>query len=119
MTASPPARALTQLAWEPMLHSVVEHKLMSDELYTEIMETFKQLRPAESRGRVRNATLLPLTVAIAAATAYGRCDRTVALLQGLASLPHRWELEIEQACPAPSPAHSNTQRSNLVTRRAL
>ena len=93
--------------------SVVEHKLMSDELYTEIMDAFKQLRPAESRGRVRNATLLPLTVAIAAATAYGRCDRTVALLQGLAAVPHRWELEIEQAVAQPC---TTAARSKPVSR---
>ena len=96
--------------------SVVEHKLMSDELYTEIMDAFKQLRPAESRGRVRNATLLPLTVAIAAATAYGRCDRTVALLQGLAAVPHRWELEIEQAVAQPCTTAARSKPVSRVVR---
>ena len=39
----------------------------------------KQLVDAEARGRVRRASLVPLTVAVAALTEFGRTDATTAL----------------------------------------
>ena len=82
--------------------------------YTEVFDCFRTLLPVETKMKARQASLLPLTVAVAAARNFGRSARTTALLRALSSLPQRWKDEIEQeeneaAGTAPSfPSHNKT-----------
>ena len=56
----------------------------------------KKLVDIEARGRVRKASLVPVTIAVSALTEFGRTDATSAMLKALNKLPKKWQLEIEQ-----------------------
>ena len=55
----------------------------------------KQLVDLEARGRVRRASMLPLSVVCAALTEFGRCDATSAILTAVHKMPRRWHLEAQ------------------------
>ena len=56
----------------------------------------RMLVDAEAKGRVRKASLVPIPVAIAALTSWGRTGATTAILKALKSLPKKWALEIQE-----------------------
>lgn len=55
----------------------------------------KELVDLEARGRVRRASMLPLSVVCAALTEFGRCDATSAILTAVHKMPRRWQLEAQ------------------------
>jgi hypothetical protein len=73
----------------------IDEKVVTEAEYNEVFDIFRTLLPVETKMKARQASLLPLTVAVAAATQFGRSPRTTALLRALSSLPTRWQQEIE------------------------
>ena len=62
-----------------------------------ILEAFRPLvLDVEARRRVKRCSLVPVSVVVAACTAYGRCASTVALMKALKQLPRLWQLQLEQ-----------------------
>ena len=62
-----------------------------------ILDAFKPLiQDVEARNRVKRCSIVPVSVVVAAAAAYGRCAQTVALMSALHQLPRVWELQIQQ-----------------------
>ena len=51
---------------------------------------------SDAKKKAKNVSLVPTSVASAAAQAYGRTPTTTQLLQRLSALPRRWEQEIER-----------------------
>ena len=51
----------------------------------------RQLVEPEGRSRVTKASLLPVSVAVAALTQFGREDGTAAILKSMRKLPRRYE----------------------------
>jgi len=71
--------------------------LMSETTLRVLLDAYKPLvQDVEARNRVKRCAIVPMSVAIAAASAYGRCEQTVALMRGLNQLPRLWQLQIEQ-----------------------
>ena len=66
----------------------------------ELKAVLAQFRPLvddiEARNRIKRCSLVPVSVAVAACAAHGRCAPTVALLRALRQLPRVWELQLEQ-----------------------
>ena len=92
----------------------VNDGIVTDDDFAFVLDLFRStITDPEARARVRNVSLCPTSVSSAAAQAFGRCDRTVALLRALSSLPTRWEQEIERealakevrASPAPQTSY--------------
>ena len=65
--------------------------------YDRLLQLFQEDLPVESRGRVRNMTLLAVNHAITAARNLGRGPRTVAFIEALGTpLPPLWVAQAEQ-----------------------
>ena len=64
--------------------------------YDALLIMFEEDLPFESRGRVRNMTLLAVNHALTAARALGRGPRTIAFVQALGTLPELWVAQAEQ-----------------------
>ena len=56
----------------------------------------KTLVDPESRGRIRKASVVPITPCCSALSEFGRNDATTAMMRALNKLPKKWQLEIEQ-----------------------
>ena len=64
--------------------------------YDALLALFQEDLPIESRGRVRNMTLLAVNHAVTAAKALGRGPRSIQFLQSLSvPMPRLWELQAE------------------------
>ena len=70
--------------------------LVTEREFEQVLDLFKTLLPAEGRNKVRNLSLLPTTVAVAAVGHFGRNEASVDLLRALNSLPARWEQELQR-----------------------
>lgn len=51
---------------------------------------------SQARRRVRQCSMIPLSVCVSALTTHGRNDGTVAVLKQIKALPRLWQMEIEQ-----------------------
>ena len=70
---------------------------LTEEEKKTILDAFKPLiQDVEARNRVKRCSIVPVSVVVAAAAAYGRCAQTVALMSALHQLPRVWELQIQQ-----------------------
>jgi hypothetical protein len=77
--------------------ATVEDGLVLNEEFDAVLHLYKStIADVEQRARVRNVTVVPITVASAAAQAFGRCPRTTALLRAFSALPKVWEMEEER-----------------------
>ena len=77
--------------------ATVDDGLVTVEEFDTVLHLYKStIADAEQRARVRNVTVVPITVASAAAQAFGRCPRTTALLRAFSALPKVWEMEEER-----------------------
>ena len=78
------------------------------------MSLFQSLLPVEGKNKVRNLSLVPTSVAVAAISqGFGRNDASTSLLRALNSLPTRWEQEIEKE------ANEETGEVDLVLNELL
>ena len=88
--------------------------LVTEAEFAEILGLFQSLLPIEGRNKVRNLSLLPTSVAVAAVSqGFGRNDASTALLRALNSIPTRWAQEIEQE------ANEENGEIDLVLNEAL
>ena len=61
-----------------------------------VLGAMRQLVDLEARSRVRRASLVPINIACAALTEWGRSEATSAILTALHKMPRKWQLENEQ-----------------------
>ena len=61
-----------------------------------VIAAMKTLVDPESRGRIRKASVVPITPCCSALSEFGRNDATTAMMRALNKLPKKWQLEIEQ-----------------------
>ena len=73
----------------------VEAGTLTDDEVKLALDEMKRLVDAEAKGRVRKASLVPVTVCCASLTEFGRTDATSALLKAMNKLPKKWQMEIE------------------------
>jgi hypothetical protein len=76
--------------------SAVESGLLTEQEFAEVKGAMAPLLHVEARNRVKRVSLCPVSVVVAAFSAYGRCEQTIALLQALEALPRLWQLHMEQ-----------------------
>jgi hypothetical protein len=78
-------------------HSVTTELLTQDE-NTACLDAYRPLAPVEGRARVKRASLIPLSIAVASIQAHGRTPSTIALLKALGETPLLWsKLEEQEA----------------------
>lgn len=71
--------------------------LVTAEEYAQLISELEAVSPLESKGRIRNVTLLAVSVATKLAHAFGRCPRSIAFLCALQTpLPRLWDAQLEQ-----------------------
>jgi hypothetical protein len=70
--------------------------LEEEELKTILRECKPLIADVEARNRIKRCSIVPLSIVVAACSAYGRCPSTVALLKTLEQMPRVWELALEQ-----------------------
>ena len=78
----------------------------------------KRLVDAEAKGRVRKASLVPVTVCCAALTEFGRTDATSALLKAMNKLPKKWQLNLSSVTDCPPLPHPFACQTGSSTRTA-
>ena len=77
--------------------SAVEEGIVTEAEFTQIITHFQtNVLLSDAKGKAKNVSLVPTSVASAASQAYGRTPRTVELLRGLSALPRTWRLEEER-----------------------
>ena len=71
--------------------------LVTADEFAELVRLLSEGLPLESRGRVRNVTLIQVNHIATLCAKKGRDDRSIALLRGLSvELPRVWQLELER-----------------------
>ena len=91
------ARQHLQRTTLPLKKCSVQEGIVTEAEFKEVIQTFQEVLPSGSRGRVRSATLLPLSVAAVATTAFGRSEKSINFLQCFQQpIPRQWELLAEQ-----------------------
>eukprot|EP00966_Prymnesium_polylepis_P306529 7083167-Prymnesium_polylepis.4 len=76
-------------------HSITT-ELLTEEENAACLDAYRPLAPVEGRARVKRASLIPLSIAVAAVQAHGRTPSTSALLKGLGETPLLWSKWEEQ-----------------------
>ena len=77
--------------------SSVAAGLVTDVEYNQLIKELESVSPMESKGRIRNVTLLSVSVSVKLAHALGRGPKTVAFLRALSTpLPMLWQAQMEQ-----------------------
>ena len=75
--------------------SSVNAGLVTTAEYEQLIKELEAVSPIESRGRIRNVTLLSVSVATKLAHALGRGPKTIAFLRALSTpLPRLWEAQV-------------------------
>jgi len=72
-----------------------------------IMECFRKgcVLNVESRRKVRQCSLCPISVVVSALQAHGRTTETIAILSTLRKLPRAWQMEIQREEDQASQSH--------------
>ena len=70
--------------------------VLTVEEFTICINAYRPLAPVEGRARVKRASLVPLSIAVAAVQAFGRFKVTTDLLKGLGEQPLLWQKKDEQ-----------------------
>ena len=76
--------------------SAVAAEMLTAEECKACIEAYRPLAPVEARARVKRASLVPVSVAVAAVQAYGRCMASTCLLKALGEQPRLWAMKDEQ-----------------------
>ena len=86
--------SLTPLA---LKRKSVEDDLVTSAEYEQLIKELEDVSPIESRGRIRNVTLIAMPIVSKICTAVGRGAKSIALLRALQHpIPRLWELQAEQ-----------------------
>ncbi|MDC0525419.1 hypothetical protein OAO87_00375 [bacterium] len=76
--------------------SAMEAELLTADEFAAILDAYRPLAEPEARAKVKKASLVPLSVAVAAVQAFGRCAATTALLKAIGEQPKLWAMKDEQ-----------------------